>query len=73
MNKTPATESSKLGANPLFDLPRTIGLLLIGRVRFHRQDIGQESETDDGERYRVFRHAVIQRATNRLPGRRGLG
>lgn len=61
MNKAPATESTKLGRNPLFGFLRTIGLLLTGWVRFRRQDVGQELGVDDGERCRVFRHAVTQR------------
>lgn len=52
--------NSTAGTNPLLGFIRTLGLFLAGKVRFHPEDVGIELETDDGERYRVFRHVVIR-------------
>lgn len=56
-----STRRSRLGTNPVVGLFRTLGLFLTGRVRFERDAVGLELETDDGARYRVFRRVVIRR------------
>jgi hypothetical protein len=51
--------ASGRGTNPILGLVRTMALLLHGRLRFHAEDVDSVLETDDGRRYRVFRHVVI--------------
>jgi hypothetical protein len=58
---TASTKRSRLGTNPALGLVRTLGLFLSGRVRFNRDAVGLELETDDGMRYRVFRRVMIRR------------
>jgi hypothetical protein len=50
---------SDRGTNPVIGLLGTMALLLRGDLTFHREDVDSVLETDDGRRYRVFRHVVI--------------
>ena len=49
------------GTNPAVGVLRTLTLMATGKVHFHPEDIHKILETDDGARYRVFRHVVVNR------------
>ncbi|MEJ2287044.1 MAG: hypothetical protein P8Y02_00095 [Deinococcales bacterium] len=63
MQKTAApTTGLHRGTNPAVGVLRTLALMSAGRVRFHPEDVDRVLETDDGARYRVFRHVTVSRA-----------
>lgn len=41
-------------------LTRSLGLLLRGRVRFPRDDVGRTLTMEDGARFTIFRHAMVK-------------
>jgi hypothetical protein len=45
--------------NPLYFLVRTIFLILAGRLHFPRERVGEVIETEDGKRFAIFRHAIV--------------
>jgi hypothetical protein len=48
-----------MNTNPIAGFLRALLLFLTGRVRFIKEDVGREFAGDGGERFRVFRSAVI--------------
>lgn len=54
----PATASAR-GTNPVIGAFTTLTMMAAGRMRFHPEDVDKILETDDGARYRVFRHVTV--------------
>jgi len=56
----PRPRTGDLGTNPVVGFLRTLTLLVVGRVRFVHGDVGRAVVTDDGRRFRVFRHVLVR-------------
>ena len=49
------------GTHPVVGVLRTLALMSAGKIHFHPWDIDSVLVTDDGARYRVFRHVTVRR------------
>jgi hypothetical protein len=59
LQQVPKTQQ-RASATILLALARAAALLLTGRVRFPRGEIGRSLTMEDGEKFTVFRHAQVE-------------
>jgi len=50
--------------NPIIGFLRTLMLFLMGKIKFIKADIGKEITTEEGMKFKVFRHVIIHSEKN---------
>jgi hypothetical protein len=48
-----------MGFNPIASVARFLWLIISGRLRFPKGEVGRTSSLGEGKRFTVFRHAVV--------------